>query len=43
MQVTLDRYSHLCDQSYGDESAKLEAALFGDADVVPIAQGAKRA
>ena len=29
-QITLDRYSHLFDQSYADESAKLEAALFSD-------------
>jgi integrase len=42
-QITLDRYGHLLDQSYSDESEKLEAALFGDADVVPIAEGAKRA
>jgi integrase len=32
VQITMDRYSHLFDQSYGDESAKLEAALFGSAD-----------
>jgi integrase len=30
VMVTLDRYSHLFDQSYGDEGDKLEAALFGD-------------
>lgn len=30
VQITLDRYGHLLDQSYTDESAKLEAALFGD-------------
>lgn len=29
VQITMDRYSHLFDQSYADESAKLEAALFG--------------
>jgi integrase len=29
VQITLDRYGHLFDQSYGDESAKLETALFG--------------
>ena len=28
-QITLDRYSHLSETSYADESAKLEAALFG--------------
>jgi hypothetical protein len=32
----LDR---ITEQSYGDESAKLEAALFGDADVASIAKG----
>jgi hypothetical protein len=36
--ITLDRYGHLLDQSYSDESEKLEAALFGDADVVSIAE-----
>ena len=30
VQITLDRYGHLMDQSYGDASAALEAALFGD-------------
>lgn len=29
VQITLDRYGHLMDQSYGDASARLEAALFG--------------
>lgn len=29
MQITLDRYGHLMDQSYGDASERLEAALFG--------------
>ena len=29
VQITMDRYSHLMDQSYSDESDKLEAALFG--------------
>jgi integrase len=29
VQITLDRYGHLMDQSYGDETDKLEAALFG--------------
>lgn len=29
VQITLDRYGHLMDQSYGDASAQLEAALFG--------------
>jgi integrase len=31
VQITLDRYGHLMDQSYGDASAALEAALFGSA------------
>lgn len=30
VQITLDRYGHLMDQSYGDASDRLEAALFGD-------------
>ena len=30
-QITLDRYGHLMDQSYGDASARLEAALFATA------------
>jgi integrase len=30
VQITMDRYGHLMDQSYADESGKLEAALFGD-------------
>jgi integrase len=30
VQITLDRYGHLIDQSYGDASDRLEAALFGD-------------
>jgi integrase len=29
VQITLDRYGHLMDQSYGDASERLEAALFG--------------
>jgi integrase len=29
-QITMDRYSHLLDQSYTDESNKLEAVLFGN-------------
>lgn len=29
VQITLDRYGHLMDQSYGDASDKLEATLFG--------------
>lgn len=29
IQITLDRYGHLLDQSYGDASARLEATLFG--------------
>jgi hypothetical protein len=29
VQITLDRYGHLMDQSYGDASGRLEAALFG--------------
>jgi hypothetical protein len=28
VQITLDRYGHLMDQSYGDASDRLEAALF---------------
>jgi integrase len=28
VQITLDRYGHLMDQSYGDASGRLEAALF---------------
>src|SRR4029453_13053390 len=31
VQITLDRYGHLMDQSYGDASAQREAALFGAA------------
>ena len=31
VQITLDRYGHLMDQSYGDASDRLEAALFGGA------------
>jgi integrase len=31
IQITLDRYGHLMDQSYGDASERLENALFGDA------------
>jgi integrase len=27
-QITLDRYGHLMDQSYGDASVRLETALF---------------
>ncbi len=40
VQITLDRYSHLFDQSYTDESAKPEAALFGvsnASDVLAVA------
>jgi integrase len=29
IQITLDRYGHLMDQSYGDASNRLEEALFG--------------
>ena len=29
VQITLDRYGHLMDQSYGDASDRLEATLFG--------------
>jgi hypothetical protein len=29
VQITLDRYGHLMDQSYGDASDALEASLFG--------------
>jgi integrase len=28
-KITLDRYGHLMDQSYGDASARLDEALFG--------------
>lgn len=34
-QITMDRYSHLLDQSYADESDKLEAALFGGEMTTP--------
>jgi integrase len=30
IQITLDRYGHLMDQSYGDASERLEAVLFGN-------------
>jgi integrase len=30
VQITLDRYGHLMDQSYGDASDRLEAALFAN-------------
>jgi integrase len=30
VQITLDRYGHLMDQSYGDASSQLGAALFGE-------------
>ena len=36
VQITLDRYGHLMDQSYGDASARLEAALFGPADAAAV-------
>jgi hypothetical protein len=36
VQITLDRYGHLFDQSYTDESAKLEKAL---ADALEPASG----
>jgi integrase len=32
VQITLDRYGHLMDQSYGDASERLEALLFGSSD-----------
>jgi hypothetical protein len=35
VQITLDRYGHLMDQSYGDASDRLEEALFSDASVLP--------
>lgn len=41
-QITLDRYGHLFDQGYSDESEKLEAALFGPTDVATPAAQADR-
>lgn len=32
VKITLDRYGHLFDQSYGDASDRLEASLFGTPD-----------
>ena len=29
VKITMDRYGHLMDQSYGDASARLDATLFG--------------
>jgi integrase len=29
VKITMDRYGHLMDQSYGDASSRLDAALFG--------------
>jgi integrase len=40
VQITMDRYSHLLDQSYADESAKLEAALFSGSAGSERANGA---
>jgi integrase len=39
VQITMDRYSHLFDQSYSDESDKLEAALFGASDTTATGLG----
>jgi integrase len=39
VQITLDRYGHLMDQSYGDASGRLEAALFGR-KAIATSQGA---
>ena len=40
MQITMDRYSHLLDQSYADESDELETALFGTASQLTVVPGA---
>lgn len=32
VKITMDRYGHLMDQSYGDASARLDAVLFGSAE-----------
>jgi integrase len=42
VQITLDRYGHLMDQSVGDASAELEAALIGSATGRTAAGTAKR-
>jgi integrase len=39
-QITLDRYGHLLDQSYADESEKLEATLFGSTAITVSEAGA---
>jgi integrase len=39
VQITLDRYGHLFDQSYGDESAKLEEALFSGRPALQAVEG----
>jgi len=41
-QITLDRYSHLLDQSYSDESEKLEAALFAGRPLEVVQVGRPR-
>src|SRR5262249_19246530 len=33
VQITLGRYGHLVDQSYGDASDRLEAALFANSEM----------
>jgi integrase len=40
VKITMDRYGHLMDQSYGDASARLDAALFGDTSVIEDASHA---
>jgi integrase len=37
-KITLDRYGHLMDQSYGDASSRLDAALFGNVTPIERAQ-----
>jgi integrase len=37
VQITLDRYGHLMDQSYGDASGRLETALFGGESAAVVA------
>jgi integrase len=39
IQITLDRYGHLMDQSYGDASDRLEEALFAEATGESAATG----
>ena len=41
-KITLDRYGHLMDQSYGDASARLDAALFGSTERGDTAVGVHR-